>query len=81
MAVMKVMSQIEGHKTLEWDTKEDLDSQRVELARDEFERLVNSEGFVAFEIEEKNGKREGTQIEEFDAELDEILLMAPMAGG
>lgn len=96
-SVMKVMSQAHGHKTLEWDTKADPDSARVDLARAEFEQLVKGEGrFRAYNVAIKHGKREGAPIKEFPPtreqapedhngpvleDVEELLLVPPLAGG
>lgn len=94
-SVMKVMSQVHGHKTMEFDAEVDPNS--VELARAEFEQLVKGEGrFRAYNITVEGGKRSGEPISAFPPtrdkapeghegpvleDVEELLLVPPLAGG
>lgn len=49
----------------------------VDLAKTEFDRLMGGGGYAAFRSEEGGG----TQIREFDADAEEIVLTPPLVGG
>lgn len=78
MAQMKIMDPREGHVTVEWDTQV---PESVEVARHRFEQEVRDKKMKPYRMERKNGKSEGTAIKGFDPEAEELLLVAPMAGG
>ena len=64
------------------DTKTIFDSTQpaeVDTAREQFEKLVNDEGYKAFKVK-KNGDK-GKRMKEFDAKSGKIIFVPRMVGG
>lgn len=58
-----------GHTTVAWDTQVE---EEVTVARDEFERLLRG-GHRAYS--------DGGAVKEFDPQIEEMVVICPMAGG
>jgi hypothetical protein len=65
-----------GDLKLEWDK---LNKKSVEVARAAFDKAI-SRGLRAFRVDPK-GNKEGEALRAFDVDAEEILLIAPIAGG
>lgn len=73
--VMAVVNETGDKKTI-WDRT---DAVEVEAARAEFD-LFRRKGYMAYEVEGKDGKR-GRVVDVFDPKAERIIFAPPMRGG
>lgn len=66
-----------GDTKVIWD-KDNPDE--VEAARAQFDKLVGSKRFAAFEVKGEKGDK-GKQIRAFDPNAERMILVPPMVGG
>jgi hypothetical protein len=72
---MRIMGQAGDTKVI-WDSD---NAEEVKNARRTFGDL-RAKGFLAFRVEPGSGKK-GTQITEFDAEAEKLIMVPAMRGG
>lgn len=74
MSEMRVMGTV-GDTKLIWDKDNDIE---VKAAKDMFKKLRKN-NFKAFAV--KKGGDKGVQIDEFDSDMEKIIMVPPMQGG
>jgi hypothetical protein len=75
MGEMRVMGR-PGDTRIIWNPR---DVDETAAAKRTFDDLVGGKGFLAFKV--ANGGGKGTQIREFDAQAEKLIIAPPMAGG
>ena len=75
MGKMAIMTAREGHQSVTWDPTVEDEVRNAEARFQEF----SAQGYNAYKVDE--GKTDGEQIKEFDAQAFEILLAPQMQGG
>jgi hypothetical protein len=77
MGEMKVMGR-EGDTKIIWDSDNDAECDNAEA---QFDRLVNEEGFLAFEVTKTGRKDKNKQVRKFDPGMGKLILIPPAQGG
>lgn len=66
----------EGDTKIEWDSD---NKEEVKLAKEHFIKLLDK-GYTAFGVK-KDGTKGNVRIEEFDPDIEKIILVPRLAGG
>lgn len=78
MGQIRVMTPLDGDKSVEWDPK---DETSVEKAKAEFKKLIDK-GYKLYEVAKKTlTERKGEPVTEFDSSVGEYIAVPAMAGG